>query len=85
MLDNQKDKLTNALMDVLQLELQSVISRKKEEIEIRERQLSCSQDEKNKLVESMTKSRKTLSELKSEADACAIEIESIKADKIIRS
>jgi len=85
MLDNQKDKLTNALIDVLQLELQSVISRKKEEIEIRERQLSCSQDEKNKLVESMTKSRKTLSELKSEADACAIEIESIKADKIIRS
>ena len=85
LLRNKKDTLTNALIDVLQVELQSVISRKKEEVEIRERQLSSSQDEKDKLIESMTNSRNELTRLKSEADACAAEIESIQVDKIIRS
>jgi hypothetical protein len=85
MLRNNKDMMTNAVLDILQMELQSVISRKKEDIELREKQLSVSQEEKTKMIDNLTATKKGLSNIMAEADACAAEINSIQTDKIIRS
>lgn len=85
MLRNNKDAMTNAALDVLQMELQSVISRKKEDIERREKQLSSSQEEKAKLIEDLTATKNTLSLIKEEANSCKAEISSIQTDKIKRS
>lgn len=85
MLRNNKDTMTNAALDVLQMELQSVISRKKEDIERREKQLSSSQEEKAKLIEDLTATKSTLSLIKEEANSCKAEISSIQTDKIKRS
>ena len=85
MLRNNKDAMTNAALDVLQMELQSVISRKKEDIERREKQLSSSQEEKAKLIEDLMATKNTLSLIKEEANSCKAEISSIQTDKIKRS
>lgn len=85
MLRNNKDVMTNAALDVLQLELQSVISRKKEDIERREKQLSSSQEEKTKLIEDLTATKSTLSLIKEEVNSCKAELNSIQIDKIKRS
>ncbi len=85
MLRNNKDAMTNAALDVLQMELQSVISRKKEDIERREKQLLSSQEEKAKLIEDLTATKSTLSLIKEEANSCKAEISSIQTDKIKRS
>lgn len=85
MLRNNKDVMTNAALDILQMELQSVISRKKEDIERREKQLSSSQEEKAKLIEDLTATKSTLSLIKEEANSCKAEISSIQTDKIKRS
>ena len=85
MLRNNKDVMTNAALDVLQMELQSVISRKKEDIERREKQLLSSQEEKAKLIEDLTATKSTLSLIKEEANSCKAEISSIQTDKIKRS
>ena len=85
MLRNNKDVMTNAALDILQLELQSVISRKKEDIERREKQLSSSQEEKAKLIEDLTATKNTLSTIKEEANSCKAVISSIQTDKIKRS
>jgi hypothetical protein len=85
MLRNNKDAMTNAALDVLQMELQSVISRKKEDIERREKQLSSSQEEKAKLIDDLTATKSTLSLIKEEANSCKAEISSIQTDKIKRS
>ena len=85
MLRNNKDAMTNAALDVLQMELQSVISRKKEDIERREKQLSSSQEEKAKLIEDLMTTKNTLSLIKEEANSCKAEISSIQTDKIKRS
>ena len=85
MLRNNKDAMTNAALDVLQMELQSVISRKKEDIERREKQLSSSQEEKAKLIDDLTATKNTLSLIKEEANSCKAEISSIQTDKIKRS
>jgi len=85
MLRNNKDVMTNAALDILQMELQSVISRKKEDIERREKQLLSSQEEKAKLIEDLTATKSTLSLIKEEANSCKAEISSIQTDKIKRS
>lgn len=85
MLRNNKDVMTNAALDILQMELQSVISRKKEDIERREKQLSSSQEEKAKLIEDLMATKSTLSLIKEEANSCKAEISSIQTDKIKRS
>lgn len=85
MLRNNKDVMTNAALDILQMELQSVISRKKEDIERHEKQLSSSQEEKAKLIEDLTATKSTLSLIKEEANSCKAEISSIQTDKIKRS
>ena len=85
MLRNNKDVMTNAALDILQMELQSVISRKKEDIERREKQLSSSQEEKAKLIEDLTATKNTLSVIKEEANSCKAVISSIQTDKIKRS
>lgn len=85
MLRNNKDAMTNAALDVLQMELQSVISRKKGEVELREKQLSSSQEEKAKLIEDLTATKSALSLIKEEANSCKAELNSIQTDKIKRS
>jgi len=85
MLRNNKDVMTNVALDILQMELQSVISRKKEDIERREKQLSSSQEEKAKLIEDLTATKNTLSVIKEEANSCKAVISSIQTDKIKRS
>lgn len=85
MLRNNKDTMTNAVLDILQMELQSVISRKKGEVELREKQLSSSQEEKAKLIDDLTATKSTLSLIKEEANSCKAELNSIQTDKIKRS
>jgi Dynamin family. len=85
MLRNNKDAMTNVALDVLQMELQSVISRKKEDIERREKQLSSSQEEKAKLIEDLMATKSTLSLIKEEVNSCKAELNSIQIDKIKRS
>lgn len=82
MLRNNKDAMTNAALDVLQMELQSVISRKKEDIERREKQLLSSQEEKAKLIEDLTATKSTLSLIKEEANSCKADLNSVQIDKI---
>ena len=81
-LRNSKERMTSTLLDVLQIELQSAITRKKEELEIREQQLSSSQEEKNKLIEELTNAKKEISSLLIEAGTCEYEINSVQTDKI---
>ena len=81
-LKKSRDSMTNALLDILQVELTNVITRKKDEIEVREKQLSSSQEEKDKLIEELNNNKKELDNILSAADACAAEIRNIQIDKI---
>ena len=85
MLRGKRDEMTNALLDVLQAELQSVIARKTEEMELRENQLSSSLDEKEQTIARLSESKNELLRILSEADSCATELKSIVIDKIERS
>ena len=85
MLRGKRDEMTNALLDVLQAELQSVIARKTEEMELREKQLSSSLDEKEQTIARLSESKNELLRILSEADSCATELKSIVIDKIERS
>ena len=85
MLRGKKDEMTNALLDVLQAELQSAIGRKTEEMELREKQLSLSLDEKEQTIARLNESKDELLRILSEADSCAAELKSIVIDKIERS
>ena len=82
MLRNNKYYMTNDANDVLHMELQSVISRKKEDIERREKQLLSSQEEKAKLIEDLTATKSTLSLIKEEANSCKADLNSVQIDKI---
>lgn len=81
-LRGNKDAMTNALLDVLQLELQNTISRKRKDIELREKQLSSSQEAKDTLIEQLTASIEELQSILTDADSCAAEINNIQIDQI---
>lgn len=85
MLRGYKDVQTNAILDVLQTELQSVINRKKEDVELLEKQLSSSQKEKDKLIEELSSNEKELELILEESAGYKSEINSIKTDKIERA
>ncbi len=85
MLKGSRERVTNAMLDVLELELRNVMNRKKEEIELREKQLTSSLEEKNALLEELNNNKAELTEILGEADACVAEIKNIPIDKIIIS
>ncbi len=85
MLRGYKDVQTNAILDVLQTELQSVINRKKEDVELLEKQLSSSQKEKDKLIEELSSNKEELELILEESAGYKSEINSIKTDKIERA
>ena len=83
-LRNSKTAMTNAALDVLKLELTEVINRKKEDIELRERQLSASQEERNQIIEQLSAQRQELTPLMNEADSCFELINGTQVDTIKR-
>ena len=83
-LRNSKTAMTNAALDVLKLELTEVINRKKEDIELRERQLSASQEERNQIIEQLSAQRQELAPLMNEADSCFKLINETQVDTIKR-
>ena len=83
-LRNSKTAMTNAALDVLKLELTEVINRKKEDIELRERQLSASQEERNQIIEQLSAQRQELTPLMNEADSCFELINGTQVDTIQR-
>lgn len=83
-LRNSKTAMTNAALDVLKLELTEVINRKKEDIELRERQLSASQEERNQIIEKLSAQRQELAPLMNEADSCFELINGTQVDTIKR-
>ena len=83
-LRNSKTAMTNAALDVLKLELTEVINRKKEDIELRERQLSASQEERNQIIEQLSAQRQELTPLMNEADSCFELINETQVDTIKR-
>lgn len=85
MFKDSRERVTNAMLDVLELELRNVMNRKKEEIELREKQLTSSLEEKNALLEELNNNKAELTEILGEADACVAEIKNIPIDKIIIS
>ena len=83
-LRNSKTAMTNAALDVLKLELTEVINRKKEDIELRERQLSASQEERHQIIEQLSAQRQELTPLMNEADSCFELINGTQVDTIQR-
>ena len=85
MLRDSRENATNAMLDVLELELRNVMNRKKEDIELREKQLSSSLEERNATLEELNKNQAELTEIMGEVDSCAAEINNIPIDKILIS
>lgn len=81
-LRNSKDMMSDVILDVVQLQLTDAIKRKEDELAIREKQLSSSQEEKSQLMQNLKATADVIDGILLKANDYANEIKEIETDKI---